>query len=220
MNQESEKDFKRQGMIISVLLRELSFSLACVTLSLGADFLLAKAGNSIFSEKIPAIVEGLLVHGTTFVTVLVIVMAIYRVYDFLKLPNQPEKSTFSKPAATAIAVLVRYKSRQRSFSLMLLAAAVLGYLLIVSVTGGTISNMMLSVLFLGEVVLVGADIAFTYRVRHGLFGTTEYEARQIIRFVMENSDKYDFSGGIGTTEWSSDQVPQELREVVEGWAVS
>lgn len=36
-----------------------------------------------------------------------------------------------------------------------------------------------------------------YRILHGLFGTNEYEARELINFILHNSDKIDFTDGDG-----------------------
>jgi hypothetical protein len=43
-----------------------------------------------------------------------------------------------------------------------------------------------------------------------LFGTNEYEARQIIHFVLDNADDIDFSGGLGGSRLELDEKTQEI----------
>ena len=39
-----------------------------------------------------------------------------------------------------------------------------------------------------------------YRLRNGFYGTTEYEARELIELILKHADKSDFSDGSGLKE--------------------
>ena len=134
--------------------------------------------------------------------------------------DQSPESALSRQATTAVAALARHKSNERIASIWLISAALILNILLSMLTEQPPSLLVLAALALGGVVLIGADLAFKYRVRRGLFGTSEYEARQILQFIVENSDQYDFSDGLGISEWSPEQAPQELRDLVESWATS
>jgi hypothetical protein len=53
--------------------------------------------------------------------------------------------------------------------------------------------LFVSLLALLAVALVVRLAAFTYRLRRGLYGTTEREAREIIRFILAEADHIDFT---------------------------
>lgn len=65
------------------------------------------------------------------------------------------------------------------------------------------SGLNYSVIFLlaGAFTLANAGVAaLHYRVNHGLYGTNEYEAREIIRFIIDHTDNIDFSQGLSARD--------------------
>jgi len=64
----------------------------------------------------------------------------------------------------------------------------------------TIPPAVIILLTIAILLLNASTLALDYRVSHGLFGTNEYEAREIVRFVLRNSSNNDFSGGLGARQ--------------------
>jgi len=121
---------------------------------------------------------------------------------------------------TAIPALAQHKSGVWTVSILLLSVTLILYSALSLLTGNSPSAAVLAVLGLGEVMILVAESAFKHRIRCGLFGTTEYEARQILQFVLDNSDQVDFSDGLGVSDWNEEHASEELRHLVAGWASS
>ncbi|MCI5142119.1 MAG: hypothetical protein D3909_10455, partial [Candidatus Electrothrix sp. ATG1] len=51
-----------------------------------------------------------------------------------------------------------------------------------------------------------------YRVRKGLYGKNEYEAREMIAYILSYSDKSDFSDGDKLKELFPETVEEESKE--------
>jgi hypothetical protein len=51
----------------------------------------------------------------------------------------------------------------------------------------------------------------TYRIRHGYYGTTEYESREIINLILKHSNKSDFTDGNGLKELFPEAESDERR---------
>lgn len=118
-------------------------------------------------------------------------------------------------ATTAIgAVIEDRRSRQLAASLVLLGA-ILVYLFLTVYWGIQVGTLVIVILVGGIVLLNVGSISLNYRVANGLYGTNEYEAREIIRFVLENADDIDFSGGLGARDL--DLCAEEKRAATEAW---
>jgi hypothetical protein len=76
---------------------------------------------------------------------------------------------------------------------------------------------LLALLSLGVLLEIGHQ-AFLYRLRVGLFGTNEYEVRQLIRFLLAYNTDQDLSGGLGAIDLAQLEVeetePLTLRDGV------
>jgi hypothetical protein len=69
-------------------------------------------------------------------------------------------------------------------------------------------SLLLILFFRGSIISIGlitflmivtiiADESIDYRIKKGFYGNNEYEARQIIEFILNNSDHIDFTDGKG-----------------------
>jgi MFS family permease len=99
--------------------------------------------------------------------------------------------------STAIAGIAREKHRDQMIGSATLAAAISSYVLFGWLMGHR--GSVWPVVFLGAALLLlnAGMIVSRYRWEHGLYGTSEYEAREIVRFILENADDIDFSDGLG-----------------------
>ena len=124
----------------------------------------------------------------------------------------------SPTTSTVLAILSRKKAQQRqlaiTFLLLATAACFAGALL----SGSPLSFGPVLLLLLAAAVLQLGDAALGYRLQHSLYGTNEYEARQIISFVLAHADEIDLSGGLGVTEMNLEEATQTILE--SNWGVA
>ena len=113
-------------------------------------------------------------------------------------------------ATTAIAALVHRKARQRQTASFVLLAALAAYVFITPVLGLLLSRFVIAIGAGACLLLQSAEFSMSYRVRHGLYGTTEYEARQIIAFILNHADRSDLEGGLGAADIQLNAEAEEL----------
>lgn len=106
------------------------------------------------------------------------------------------RESAAKELAVSVSYLDSVKSRNlRAKVVLMLCSAVL---LVIAfrfpdlqlIEPALVSSAVLGLLFLKEAVL-------EYRIRHGLFGTNRTEARDLIEFLVQNSEDIDFTDGGG-----------------------
>ncbi|HEX4496490.1 MAG TPA: hypothetical protein VIE43_12535 [Thermoanaerobaculia bacterium] len=118
-------------------------------------------------------------------------------------------------------VLRRFKEQRsddRALAIALIAGAVPGYEIALELWGRHVSPLFGFIALAAVGVLVAAHLALRYRIRLGLFGTNEYEARQVLHFVLDNADKHDFSGGLGVEDLETRKVSVEIPDGLRGLA--
>jgi hypothetical protein len=77
----------------------------------------------------------------------------------------------------------------------------------------------IAVLTAATLLLLLSSAAMEYRLRRGWYGTNEYEARQIVHFLLARAGAGGFSGGLGSFTISIDEattlnLEQELQAVL------
>jgi hypothetical protein len=121
---------------------------------------------------------------------------------------------------TVVGLLVSRKAKQTSLAYLALFSAFLIYYLF-SLIGILILNPLV-LLFIAVLILALFinQKALEYRIRHGLYGTNEYEAREILNFILSNVDKDDFTTGSGLHEITPEPESESIYDVVgdEGMA--
>jgi hypothetical protein len=98
---------------------------------------------------------------------------------------------------TVVSLLMRQRTKANSIAYMLLSSAVVIYLVFSFVFGvepktGTI----LFIVFLMLSLNINWKVS-DYRIKHGFYGTNEYEAREILNFITSHADKSSFTTGKG-----------------------
>lgn len=80
-------------------------------------------------------------------------------------------------------------------------------LIVVGILTGYITNSLLlpvSTIFIMVLMLPISDFALLwYRLNKGYYGNNPYEAREMLKFVLENSDDFDFPSDSGLKEFVS-----------------
>ncbi|MGO4469692.1 hypothetical protein AB4Z11_29485, partial [Pseudoduganella sp. RAF53_2] len=117
-----------------------------------------------------------------------------------------ERVVAARDAALSLTYLRRFKERHSGVKLALLASAtVLSILSLRFPDLDLLQFATVSIAALGLLVLKEAVVQ--YRIRNGLFGTTSFEARELIDFIVKNSDDIDFTDGDGNLRKAL--LPQE-----------
>jgi hypothetical protein len=103
----------------------------------------------------------------------------------------------TSPGSIVAVMLLRQSSGVTvSYVLLAITAAIAGIMLIRGqyshyfVVVGTVSSIALLSLFLNR-------SALAYRIQSGSYGTSEYELRQLLRFIINHSDSSDFTDSNG-----------------------
>lgn len=112
--------------------------------------------------------------------------------------KQSDTSSYNARARLAVVeLLAEYKSKRNLISAILLLGSALVYISLSNRLGYEVSTGILSIVCLLLLVLLINHKALDYRIRQGLYGTNEYEARELIHYILRNSDKEIFYDGGG-----------------------
>jgi len=106
-------------------------------------------------------------------------------------------SPVTQKTATAIGAVIEGRRSTQYVASALLLAAVGALLAIAYITDSEVGVPTIWILSAGVVLINLSGILLNYRVAKGLYGTNEYEAREIVHFVLEHAEDVDFSAGLG-----------------------
>ena len=105
--------------------------------------------------------------------------------------QQVKKAREQYPKLSVVSIMRSRRSAQIRSTLIILSVGVIVNF-IMTLRGST-SNIGISIIFL--VLIVGVllkQAVFEYRIRKGMYGTNEREAREIITFILQESQNIDF----------------------------
>jgi hypothetical protein len=130
-------------------------------------------------------------------------------YNFL---SATDNSAINRSTIVGMLVGKKMKEDTRSYIYLFFAlAAHLG----ASLLGVVEFNMyIVSFLILMIAALAINQKALEYRIKYGLYGSTPYEVREIIRFIDEHTDKSDFNDPEGKKKIFQDALEEAPKEVI------
>lgn len=106
---------------------------------------------------------------------------------------------------------IRRAKITRTSSLLLLLSVV--FTISFAVLSDSFAWHLITLTLIGFLALLHLAFAnFLWRLRNGLYGTTEHESRQIVAFVLENESGVDFSGGLGAKRLEVDEKAADIVE--------
>jgi uncharacterized membrane protein YeaQ/YmgE (transglycosylase-associated protein family) len=76
------------------------------------------------------------------------------------------------------------------------------------------SNLTMTIIVIALVAVVIGDVAFEYRVTKGMYGNNEREAREIIDFIIKESENIDFTDGGKLKKILTESDLEEIREML------
>ena len=142
----------------------------------------------------------------------------YRVYERLFSSIGKKDEAVPTATTTAITALAHRRTGQRRIATTTLWVSLAVYAISRLRLELPLSFAVIATLAGACLILQLADAALDYRIRHGLYGTNEYEARQIISFALNHAERTDLDGGLGATDIKIDAATERL--IRENWGVA
>jgi hypothetical protein len=129
--------------------------------------------------------------------------------------DSEKQQEVSLPKTTAIGAVVADRRGATYFASLTLLLTLALYLGVTRLSGNVVDLAIVVIIAVAILAINVGAMAFAYRVSHGLYGTTEYEAREIIHFVLARTDNVDFSSGLGAR--NIDISEEQLLVLTETW---
>lgn len=98
---------------------------------------------------------------------------------------------------TVVGILIGRKAKQLSGAYAILTLAMTSYILFSFWANRETNAAVLFVISAFFLVVFINEKSLGYRIKHGLYGSNEYEAREILTFILNHADKTDFTSGSG-----------------------
>jgi FtsH-binding integral membrane protein len=119
----------------------------------------------------------------------------------LRTIDSSKPKTKARTATTTAIDAVAHRIHGNRTSASIVLAGALFLVLALNLRWNQVAPQGLVIMLIAAIVILNAStLALDYRVSHGLFGTNEHEAREIVRYVLKNAGDSDFSGGLGARE--------------------
>lgn len=127
--------------------------------------------------------------------------------------------TSKKKTNTVVSMMLKERASVANKSNILLAGTLIVYL--VATAMAIVDFNLLAVLFPSTLFFAFQvdQYLITYRIRKGWYGRNEYEAREIIEYILSHADKNDFNddGGLKKLMDKPERLEQQVEDV-KGWA--
>ena len=153
--------------------------------------------------------------GSTSVIIVAIIVAIIAVISsiaFVKANfRKSKKIKKNYPKLSIVGIIRERKVNQKFQTIYLLMIATIIYAFASKFLAFVVSNIFLCIL-LGSVLLITLEtLIFNYRINRGWYGSSESEAREIVDFIVKNSEDIDFTDGNSP---KSIIKPEDIQQVV------
>ena len=125
---------------------------------------------------------------------------LHKVHERFRIANAKYLSRmYKRNAVEEVALSVTYVNRVliRDSTLAWFLIAVSACYWVASIFLHWLQTALLLFPVLVIVLLIARSVLLQYRIKNGLFGTSEHEAREIIGFILNNSNTIDFTDGDG-----------------------
>jgi hypothetical protein len=110
---------------------------------------------------------------------------------------------------TIISVFIQQQSKNNSIAYCVLFLAVIAHIMFVFLLGLEMNiGVIISVLFIVLTLYIN-EIVLIYRIKHGFYGTNEYEVREILHFITNHADPSNFTTGQGLKDLLPPPIPEE-----------
>ena len=173
---------------------------------------------SLFITKLGFSLDRLKEITTQTAVIFFSLQLINRLMELIEKRRQSETSEQALLNITVIGLLVGQKARQISSAYVALILALILYPLTSLLLIFEIKSIVIAFIALLFILLFINQKSLEYRIKKGLYGSNEYEAREILSFIINHSDKSNFTDGSGLREIMPAAEPDNVYgiEVIEG----
>lgn len=116
------------------------------------------------------------------------------------------------PTLSIVGIMRNRKKKSKYNSIYFISLIGIFYLVSSNFLGFNLSIIFLFILFIFIIIISLELFIFNYRVNQGWYGSSESEAREIIDFIIKNSEDIDFTDG---NRPKSIIKPEDIKQVVE-----
>lgn len=114
--------------------------------------------------------------------------------------------------STVIGLMMIRKEKQTFLAYIFLIASLLVYIALSQLLNLSVrTDLTLLVLGLLLALFVNQKV-LEYRIKKGFYGTNEFEAREVLKFILEHADKSSFSDGQGLKDIMPTPEPNDMSE--------
>ncbi|OOQ70158.1 hypothetical protein C1S86_11370 [Vibrio parahaemolyticus] len=124
-----------------------------------------------------------------------------------------------KQTNTVVGMMLKERTNKANKSSLLLIAAIIVYLALSSITSIEFSWLVILIPSVLLFAFQADQYLITYRIRKGWYGRNEYEAREIIQYILAHADKDDFNdeGGLKKLMDAPEHIEEKATTDQKGW---
>lgn len=143
---------------------------------------------------------------------------------YLLIENPRKKKTDSKKnkiqtekSLVLTSLIVKHTSKSNTLAYLFSIAGLVLYILgaYVGLFEKGLLVPFLSIVFI--IIIFIKQLILAYRIKSGQYGSNEYEAREIVNFILDETNKHYFNGGDGQPVIFTDENLKELQQSVKGF---
>lgn len=124
------------------------------------------------------------------------------------------KTKENYPNLSIVGIFRLKRLNQTQNAILVLIASLLIYLLLPYLVKASINPLIIYILLSCAILVLTNQLVFDYRIRKGLYGRNQWEARQIISFILQNADNIDFTDGGSLKRIITVEDLEEIRESI------
>ena len=160
--------------------------------------MLASVAGMILSvvANVVAAVSVLKDHNYIYIILgVVVVFVLPAIYRLVTLRNGVINIKSQYPGLSVVGIMSLKKEGRSYFAISILVTALMLYMAYSAIAEHSISIAVITVSLLGAGFVLIREKIYQLRIKKGFFGNNESEAREIINFILSNSDNIDFTDG-------------------------
>lgn len=154
---------------------------------------LSGIGVNIFSEKLEGYQIVIILMFFVFNIIILTTYSKISKMDIRELSENNIKKQY--PKLSVVGIFLQEGVNKSTFLIQVLAGSSLVYAAFSYKHTGQPSLIVLTSPIVILILIILRDRITEYRVRNGFYGSNEYEAREIIKFIISNSKNIDFTDG-------------------------
>lgn len=142
------------------------------------------------------------------------------IYSLISLRTRKLNVKVKYPGLSVVRIMSLKREGASYYSIALFVSGLMLYMAYTAITEHPSSSAVIAVLLAGAGFVLLREKLHLYRVTKGFFGNNEAEAREIIRFILSNSENIDFTdGGKQKPVFSKEEINDIIERTLKPSAV-